>query len=94
MITDSVTDIRENVALHDPEVYEDVRLTPSGRPRCPVCGSILTPSSRCENNNMWRCGNYREDEGSWLCSFIEGKFSRKKRLLWDCRYEPHLIFCN
>ena len=80
-----------NLATHDLETYEDIKLTPLGIPYCPVCDSLLQPSSPRESNNMWKCENYDERDSHLKCDFIEGKFSKKKKLLWDCRYEPSFM---
>ena len=86
-------DVRENVAIHDPETYEDIKLNDSGNPRCPICGGNLRPTSRKESNNVWKCTNYERDEASnRKCPLIEAKFSKRRMMLWDCRYEPSTIF--
>jgi hypothetical protein len=89
-----MSSIRENVAIHDPEEYEDIILDALGNPHCPVCNSPMRPSSDRESNNMWRCPNSRREGEYFVCDFIEGKFSRRRRLLWDCRYEPRNILCD
>ena len=90
-----MSSIWENVAEHDPEIYENIKLTESGHPYCPLCGKLLRPSSDRESNNMWRCPS--QEMGAWggpTCVFIEGKFSKRQKLLWDCRYEPSSIFLD
>ena len=87
-----MSSIRENVAQHDPEIYENIDLVFSeGKyfPCCPFCGESLAPSSNRESNNVWGCRNYTvTKEGQLVCSFIEAKFSKRQMMLWDCRYEP------
>jgi len=86
------SNIRENVAIHDSEIYENIDLVfyeTEYSPRCPVCGESLSPSSNRESNNMWRCTNYtRKKDNQLVCNFIEARFSRRQMILWDCRYEP------
>lgn len=80
-----------NLAVHDPEEFMPVLVEindSSVRPRCPVCKSLLSPLSKKESNRVWVCHNYASDKSGYKCTFIEGKFSPKKRRLWDCRYEP------
>ena len=73
-----------NLAEHDAEVYRDVKVSPSGAPICPRCRNEMVPASGKESNITWNCVGAR-------CKMIEGKFSARRGVLWDCRYEPSVM---
>ena len=72
-----------NLAVHDAEDYEGVYALSSGNPPCPLCGGEMFPASEKDSNIVWNCVAPRR-----RCTLIEGKWSRRRGLLWDCRYEP------